>query len=131
MVRTRGDCSSSSGSSSAGRKAVVARAPRKALGSSSSVSCFSSSSKVSSKKGKPNVGHNSLKMWPTPAWQKELRTFIGVQSPSREEHSKEKNGESSSSSSSCEQVMEEPQGMSETSTPESSPKELYDSSEDD
>nr|WNS50054.1 uncharacterized protein 9 [Halisarca dujardinii] len=125
MVRTRGDCSSSStGSSSAGRKAVVARAPRKALGgpSSSSVSCFSSSSKGgATKKGKNNSGHNAMKMWPTPAWQKELKVFLGGQSPPKKTDETGEEDASSSKDLAYEtSVHGDSQGSISTSTPEPS-----------
>ena len=113
--------------------AVVARAPRKALGSSSSVSCYSvsSNSKVISKKGKASVGQNPLKMWPTPVWQKELKTFFDVNSPTSGENPKEAGQSSLSCTDSFEQAEDEPQGSSGKSTPEPSPQESYNSSEED
>ncbi|XP_002163831.1 PCNA-associated factor isoform X1 [Hydra vulgaris] len=68
MVRTRAENSS--------RKAVAAKAPRKSLGSesnggSSMASCYDSSSKNGSF---PLINH--AKMWPTPTWQKGIKSFF-------------------------------------------------------
>ncbi|XP_065671309.1 PCNA-associated factor isoform X2 [Hydra vulgaris] len=69
MVRTRAENSS--------RKAVAAKAPRKSLGGesnggSSMGSCYDSSSKNGN--SFPLINH--AKMWPTPAWQKGIKSFF-------------------------------------------------------
>ncbi|KAK3088857.1 hypothetical protein FSP39_024659 [Pinctada imbricata] len=71
MVRTKADAGSSS--SGAGRKAVGARAPRKALGGASSSSSVSDSP---SGKNAKYAGGNPACPRPTPEWQKEISSFF-------------------------------------------------------
>ncbi|XP_074651287.1 PCNA-associated factor-like [Tubulanus polymorphus] len=66
MVRTRGDNSA--------RKAVAAKAPRKAL-STPSASCYGESSSPGGKAGK-YAGGNPYCPRPTPEWQKPIDMFF-------------------------------------------------------
>lgn len=72
MVRTKAD------GSGASRKVVAARAPRKALGGSSSGNSSSCSSPSSSKN--KYAGGNPVCDRPTPDWQKGIGGFL-IQSP--------------------------------------------------
>ncbi|KAK6176965.1 PCNA-associated factor [Patella vulgata] len=67
MVRTKADC----GGGSATRKAVAARAPRKALGSSTSTAADGSSPS-----GNKYGGGNPVCPRPTPQWQKGITNFF-------------------------------------------------------
>ncbi|KAG8440330.1 hypothetical protein GDO86_006182 [Hymenochirus boettgeri] len=84
MVRTKADSAGPSASTGSYRKAVAARAPRKALGSSPSVS-----NHVTSPSGKKSenkyAGGNPVCVRPTPAWQKGIGEFFGSPSTSQPE----------------------------------------------
>lgn len=73
MVRTRADA----GGSSAGRKVVAARAPRKVLGAPST----SGSNSPSNSKASKYAGGNPVCPRPTPEWQKGIGSFF--QSPNK------------------------------------------------
>ncbi|KAM4748405.1 PCNA-associated factor [Rhinophrynus dorsalis] len=81
MVRTKADSAGSSGSY---RKAVAARAPRKAFASNPSAS-----NHVTSPTGKKSeskyAGGNPVCVRPTPTWQKGIGDFFGSPSTSRPE----------------------------------------------
>uniref|UniRef100_A0A8W8KID8 PCNA-associated factor n=2 Tax=Magallana gigas TaxID=29159 RepID=A0A8W8KID8_MAGGI len=102
MVRTKAD----GGSSSASRKVVAARAPRKALGGSGP---SSSASNSPSGKSAKYAGGNSACPRPTPDWQKGINSFFQSpqkgkenQSPSDSESAGGGSSQgSSSSASSC------------------------------
>ncbi|XP_053575857.1 PCNA-associated factor [Bombina bombina] len=82
MVRTKADSVGGSGSY---RKAVAARAPRKAFGSSSS-SSNSVTSPTSGKKSESKyAGGNPVCVRPTPTWQKGIGEFFGNPSTSQPE----------------------------------------------
>ncbi|KAM4677601.1 PCNA-associated factor [Discoglossus pictus] len=78
MVRTKADAVASSGSY---RKAVAARAPRKAFGSSPSAS-NSATSPPSKKSDGKYAGGNPVCVRPTPTWQKGIGDFFGAPSAS-------------------------------------------------
>ncbi|XP_002731360.1 PCNA-associated factor-like [Saccoglossus kowalevskii] len=65
MVRTKAD--------GCGRKAVAAKAPRKALSSSSQSASFASPGKAGAKNA---GGGNPVCVRPTPSWQKGMGNFI-------------------------------------------------------
>lgn len=94
--------------------AVVARAPRKAMGSSSSAVTPVSASKGGSKKGK-HVGGNTMKMWPTPSWQKDLKAFLDVSSPTSSASSRTEGDEAQASS--MDDLVPKSQGSSTSSSP--------------
>ena len=87
--------------------AVAAKAPRKNLPSSRSA--VSPSGGGNKKKAK-GVGGNPFKMWPTPKWQQNLHTFLGVEQP--ESSCSSEAEESSSSANTSVDMMTEAQGTS-------------------
>lgn len=89
--------------------AVAAKAPRKSLPSGGSSVSPSGGSRLSKKKAKGSGG-NPFKMWPTPKWQQNLHTFLGVEQPGSSSSSS--SGESSSSASTSAEMMAEVAGTS-------------------
>ncbi|KAM8973365.1 PCNA-associated factor [Pelodytes ibericus] len=81
MVRTKADGATSTGSY---RKAVAARAPRKAFGSSTSASNHVTSPTGKKSEGK-YAGGNPVCVRPTPKWQKGIGDFFGSPSTSQPE----------------------------------------------
>ena len=98
--------------------AVAAKAPRKNLPSSGSSVSPSGGSRLSKKKAKGSGG-NPFKMWPTPKWQQNLHTFLGVEQPGSSSSSSSA-GESSSCASTSADVMAEAQVVAGTSAGSSS-----------
>jgi hypothetical protein len=98
--------------------AVAAKAPRKNLPSSGSSVSPSGGSRLGKKKAKGNGG-NPFKMWPTPKWQQNLHSFLGVEQPGSS-NSSSSAGESSSSASTSAEVTAEAQVIAGTSAGSSS-----------
>ena len=98
--------------------AVAAKAPRKSLPSSGSSVSPSGGSRLGKKKAKSSGG-NPFKMWPTPKWQQNLHSFLGVEQPGSSSSSSSP-GESSSSASTSAEMTVEAQVMAGTSAGSSS-----------
>ena len=98
--------------------AVAAKAPRKNLPSSGSSVSPSGGSRLSKKKAKGSGG-NPFKMWPTPKWQQNLHTFLGVDQPGSSSSSSS-TGESSSSASTSADTMADAQVVAGSSVASSS-----------